>query len=274
MDIITILYAVAGALFIIVLLQIVYLAFLNALPTRRRERGNRAVAPSAPSGSPFAEMPPSAGAAPPVRMLNTPMQDTPNGGQPTYAAPAPPAVVHNMPTSQPTPAPSAASSRRSSGSSAASAAPVAAPTPAYTPVMMPAPPPIVPVPNLPQNESAGARKMSVLSGLPELFEINLPGNEFGIGRFFNQEKKVLVFFDEKSVSREHALFAYNAQLDQHFITDKSSSYGTYVLVDNKFEPLSPERPERIFNGDVVQFGNVVKVRFLLPGETRASMTAL
>ncbi|MFN8529041.1 MAG: FHA domain-containing protein [Anaerolineae bacterium] len=260
MDIITILWSAAGALLVLVLFQIVYLAFLNALPTRRRDRGNRAVAPAAaPVGSPFAEPP----AEVPSRVLSgSPMQDNP-----PYAVPPP--VVQTIPTNQPTPPPS--TSRRAQQTAAPLAA---APTPAPTPVMTPAPPPAIPVPNLPQAASAGTRKMTVLSGLPELFEINLPGNEFGIGRFFNQERKVLVMFDEKSVSREHALFAYNAQLDQYFVTDKSSSYGTYVLVDNKFEPLSPERPERIFNGDVVQFGNVVKVRFLLPGETRASMTAL
>jgi pSer/pThr/pTyr-binding forkhead associated (FHA) protein len=117
-------------------------------------------------------------------------------------------------------------------------------------------------------------KLVVLSGLPDQLESNLPGLEFGIGRFYNQERKILVVLDEKSISREHAFFQYNAQLEQYFLTDKSSSYGTYILANDKFDPLTPDQPQQIFNGDVVQFGNLVKVRFILAGGTRASVTQL
>jgi pSer/pThr/pTyr-binding forkhead associated (FHA) protein len=117
-------------------------------------------------------------------------------------------------------------------------------------------------------------KLVVISGLPDQLEVNLPGMEFGIGRFYNQERKILVVLDEKSISREHAFFQYNAQIEQYFLTDKSSSYGTYILANNQFDALTPEQPQQIFNGDVVQFGNLVKVRFILAGGTRASVTQL
>src|SRR5262249_15181285 len=117
-------------------------------------------------------------------------------------------------------------------------------------------------------------KMVVLSGLPDLMEVNLPGTEFGIGRFYNQERKILIVLDEKSVSREHAMFQYNPQINQYFLTDKSSSYGTYILVSDQFQPVAPEKPQQLFNGDVIQFGNLVKVRFILSGGTRASVTQL
>ncbi|MDX2161449.1 MAG: FHA domain-containing protein [bacterium] len=265
MDVYLILWLIAGVLFVLFTLQTLYLFLLALLPTRRRERPSRAAAPYVPPAAELAYAPQgqAAFAQPPA-----PMQ--------------PPTPVQAMPTPLPTPAPRPSASFASPPvPQAAPPAPPptqpppqrAAPAPVQAAPVQPAPAqPVQPAVSIPA--PAGSRKLVVLSGLPELYEINLPGNEFGIGRFFNQERKVLVMFDEKSISREHAVFTYNAPLDQYFVTDKSSSYGTFVLIENKFEPLTPERPERILNGDVVQFGNAVKVRFILPGETRASVTSL
>jgi hypothetical protein len=38
--------------------------------------------------------------------------------------------------------------------------------------------------------------------------------------------------------------------------------------------LAPNREERLYNGDIVQFGNAVRVRFSLPCESRTSVTQL
>lgn len=113
-------------------------------------------------------------------------------------------------------------------------------------------------------------KMLVISGLNSQKEIPLPGSNFAVGRFYNSERGVLVAFDEKSVSRQHATFSGDDIRHEYYLTDTNSSYGTAIQKNNRFELLTPGKRERIYNDDVVQFGNLITVRFALPGETRAA----
>jgi pSer/pThr/pTyr-binding forkhead associated (FHA) protein len=112
-------------------------------------------------------------------------------------------------------------------------------------------------------------KVVVVSGLPAK-EIPIPGGNFGIGRFYNPEQSVQVAIDEKSISRRHAAFTSNELLREYYLTDNGSSYGTSIQRNNQFEALKPGQPERIYNEDVVQFGNVVRVRFMLPTDKRTT----
>ncbi|MBL8116408.1 MAG: FHA domain-containing protein [Anaerolineae bacterium] len=120
----------------------------------------------------------------------------------------------------------------------------------------------------------GSSRMIVLGGLPGQKEIPIPGNNFGIGRFYSPESNILVAMDEKSVSRRHAIFMGDEALGEFYLTDTNSSYGTAVRKDNNFEVLTPGQRERIYNEDVVQFGNNVTVRFVLPSATRAAVTRM
>jgi FHA domain len=118
----------------------------------------------------------------------------------------------------------------------------------------------------------GQGRMVPVSGLPGQKDMPLPGNNFGIGRFYSPENNILVAFDEKSISRRHAIFTGDESLGEFYLTDTNSSYGTSLRKDNKFELLTPGQRERIYNEDVVQFGNSVTIRFLLPSATRAAAT--
>jgi len=119
----------------------------------------------------------------------------------------------------------------------------------------------------PPAQRANIGKMVIVSGLPAK-EMPLPAGNFGIGRFYNPEQNVQVAMDEKSLSRRHAAFTSNELLREFYLTDNGSSYGTAIQRGAQFEPLRAGQPERIYNEDVVQFGNVVRVRFLLPGDKR------
>lgn len=112
-------------------------------------------------------------------------------------------------------------------------------------------------------------KMVVIGGISGQKEIPLPGSNFSIGRFYNSERGILVAFDEKSISRQHATFSGDDARQEYYITDTNSSYGTALQKNGRFELLTPGKRERIYNEDIVQFGNLVTVRFVLPGETRA-----
>jgi hypothetical protein len=116
------------------------------------------------------------------------------------------------------------------------------------------------------------KKLIVLSGLPDMDEMTLPDGDFAIGRYFNLDSNVIVCLDEKSISRKHASFLMDDKNKEYHVVDGNSSYGTFLLIDNRFEPLTPGLSERIYNEDVIQFGNNVKARVILPGETRSSTT--
>lgn len=117
-----------------------------------------------------------------------------------------------------------------------------------------------------------ASKLVIVSGLPGQKDMPIPGNNFGIGRFYSPENNILVALDEKSISRRHAVFMGDEALGEFYLTDTNSSYGTSIRKENSFEMLPPGQRERIYNEDVVQFGNNVTVRFLLPTATRAAVT--
>jgi hypothetical protein len=117
-------------------------------------------------------------------------------------------------------------------------------------------------------------KFVVLTGLPNRPEITVPGNNFGIGRFYNPQLNILVALDERSVSRRHATFTGDERLGEYYLIDTNSSYGTHIRVENHFERIPPGSKERVYNEDIIQFGNIVKVRLVLPCDTRASATRL
>jgi pSer/pThr/pTyr-binding forkhead associated (FHA) protein len=119
-----------------------------------------------------------------------------------------------------------------------------------------------------------AGKIVIISGLNNLTEIPLPNNNFGIGRFYHPENNILVALDDKSISRRHATFSGDDLLREYYLTDTNSSYGTNLRKDGQFQLLKPGQRERLYNDDVVQFGNNVTVRFVLPGDTRAAATRL
>jgi pSer/pThr/pTyr-binding forkhead associated (FHA) protein len=121
-------------------------------------------------------------------------------------------------------------------------------------------------------ESVG--KLVVIGGLKEQQEIPLPSARFGIGRFFSPESNIAVALDEKSVSRKHAVFLADEQIREYYVIDTHSTYGTYLMINGSFQQLTPDKQERVYNEDVVQFGNAVRVRLLLPCETRGAMTRL
>lgn len=115
-------------------------------------------------------------------------------------------------------------------------------------------------------QSSNAAIMTVLEGIPGVTDIRMPAGEFGIGRFYNADDNILIALEERSISRRHAFFSSNG--DEHYLTDLHSAYGTAVVINNNYVTLVPDRPERIYNGDLAVFGQTVKVRFRLPGETR------
>jgi pSer/pThr/pTyr-binding forkhead associated (FHA) protein len=125
-----------------------------------------------------------------------------------------------------------------------------------------------------ETTTEAVNKFVVLSGLQGVKEIRLPGNEFRIGRYYNLEGNILVGFDEKSVSRKHAQLTLDYNRREYYLTDTDSSYGTYLLVEGATEQLTPRERKRIYNGDVIRFGNLVTVRLSIIGETRASTTRI
>lgn len=140
------------------------------------------------------------------------------------------------------------------------AAPPMPAAPAYAPVMPPA---------------DGIARMAIISGLPVLQEYPLPGNMFLLGRFYAPEQNIQIGMDEKSVSRRHAQFRANPATREFYISDLGSSFGTsLVMPDGMVTRLQPNREERLYNGDIVQFGNGVRARFALPCEARSSVTQL
>jgi hypothetical protein len=126
-----------------------------------------------------------------------------------------------------------------------------------------------------RSDKANAGMIVPIAGLEQQTPIRLPSAaEFSVGRFPNPDQGVLVALDEKSISRKHATLTYDSGANAYFLTDNNSSYGTFVLLDNRLEQLTPGRKERIFNDDVVQFGNQVQVRLTLPTESRSNSTRL
>jgi hypothetical protein len=126
------------------------------------------------------------------------------------------------------------------------------------------------------SEPVGIGKIVILKGLAAttVTELPLPRNEFSIGRFYNPESNIMIALNEKSISRRHATFIGDEPTREYYLTDTNSSYGTHIQIDGRLHPVPPEKEQRIYNEDVVQFGNVVAVRFVLPCDTRPSGTKL
>jgi len=111
-------------------------------------------------------------------------------------------------------------------------------------------------------------KFVIEAGMPEVKELGLPLQEFEIGRFFNPDQKVLMAIDEKSISRHHAIFTGDEDLREYYLIDNESTYGTFLFKEGQFEQIAPNLPVRVFNQDVVQLGSKVRLRLVLPTETR------
>jgi len=162
-----------------------------------------------------------------------------------------------------------------------SSAPIGAAPLSPTAVQMSTNPPPPPGGNVPparkynaETSAESINKFVILSGLQGVKEMRLPSKEFRIGRYYNLEGNILVGFDEKSVSRKHALLSLNYDKLEYYLTDTDSSYGTYLLLEGTTEQLTPRERKRVYNGDVIRFGNSVTVRLIVIGETRASTTHL
>lgn len=233
----TLIWMVPLALLILALFQFLYLNFLRYAPTRGEPQ---------PPAQPIMPAVYTQPGGVPVQQQTAmiPVQQQPAVmPQPVQPMPLPPAPVQMPPVVQPPVQPQAQR-------------------------MPPAPAPVY---------SGGVVTMGkfiVLSGLESPKEVALPGSNFFIGRFYSPENGVLVALDEKSISRKHAHFTCDESLREYYLKDASSSFGTYVLINGNFEQLNPERQERVYNEDVIQFGNVVTVRLILPCETRAPTTSL
>lgn len=102
----------------------------------------------------------------------------------------------------------------------------------------------------------------------------IPAKEFTIGRFYNPENDILIGLDERSVSRKHARFIADDTTREYYIKDTASSFGTFLLINGQFEQLAANVQERVYNEDVIRFGNIVTVRLILPIETRGTVTSL
>jgi pSer/pThr/pTyr-binding forkhead associated (FHA) protein len=175
-----------------------------------------------------------------------------------------------------TASPGAPSSSPLSSAQPSAARPSSAPLPPPPPIVTTAPAGAIPTtrPTSSETSAEAINKFAVLSGLQGAKEIRLPSKDFRIGRYYNLEGNILVGFDEKSVSRKHAQLTLDYERREYYLTDTDSSYGTYLLVEGATEQLTPRDRKRVYNGDVIRFGNVVTVRLSVIGETRASTTRL
>jgi hypothetical protein len=224
-------WIVPTALFIVLLLQLLYLAFLSRIPKLRELREPAPQFPPVQSYAPTQEY----RAVQPMPTAPAPVMQQAAPPPPVQAAPV-------MPEQQPL----------------ASLRTATATTPAVAP----------------QPRTGGVGKFIILAGVEGLSEMALPAKDFAIGRFYSPENEILVGLDEKSVSRKHARFTADEAIREYYLKDTSSSFGTFLLINGQFEQLTANTQERVYNEDVVRFGNVVTVRLLLPCETRGAVTSL
>lgn len=128
------------------------------------------------------------------------------------------------------------------------------------------------IPELSMMEPMNEAKMVILSGLPNAPEVPLPSGAFAIGRFYNPGQQVMVALNERSISRRHALVRTAPSLNEYYLSDAGSSYGTSIRKGDQFVAIAPGQEQRLYDGDVVRFGMTVTVRFVLPGDSRAAET--
>lgn len=164
-----------------------------------------------------------------------------------------------------------AKAKRKASSPRPAPEPTPAPPPAPAPVAYQPPP--APVAARPAPAAEVGQSMVVLSGFdPVGTRFSLPADSFGIGRYENAEANILVAIEERSVSRSHAYVRADRAARQYFLQDLGSSFGTFVVIDGQPRKLVPGQEERIYNQDVLQFGNV-QVRVSLPTEQRSGPVA-
>ena len=77
---------------------------------------------------------------------------------------------------------------------------------------------------------------------------------------------MLVALNERSISRLHATLRQDS--GNYFLTDLGSSNGTFIQINGVFERIAMNSPRRIYDDDMVRFGNKINVRFVLATERR------
>lgn len=147
------------------------------------------------------------------------------------------------------------------------------PQPTYAPPPQPAyVPPPQPAYSAPKVEGLG--RVAVLAGVPQLGEYAIAAPTFYIGRFVAADQQVMIGLDEKSVSRKH-LMVRSTPSHEYYVSDAGSTFGSsLVSAEGTLTRMTPGKEERIYNGDIVQLGNSVRLRFMLPTEMRSSVTQL
>lgn len=156
-------------------------------------------------------------------------------------------------------------------------APVAQAAPPPAPVYAPPPPAYAPPPPQPAYappKVEGMGRVAVISGVPQLGEYPITLPTFYVGRFVAADQQVMIGLDEKSVSRKH-LMVRCTPAREYYVSDAGSTFGSSLVSgDGTVTRMTVGKEERIYNGDIVQLGNVVRLRFMLPTEMRSSVTQL
>jgi pSer/pThr/pTyr-binding forkhead associated (FHA) protein len=113
------------------------------------------------------------------------------------------------------------------------------------------------------DQVVGPPTLTIQNGVPNTGTMPLPSSEFRVGRFASPE--VQLALDEKTVSRNHALVRANPQTGQFSVEDLGSSFGTFIVQGGSNMPVPQGQSYPLTNGTVVQFGQVVRVKFNIPG---------
>ncbi len=117
-------------------------------------------------------------------------------------------------------------------------------------------------------------RVAVIAGVPQLGEYPITLPTFYVGRFVAADQQVMIGLDEKSVSRKH-LMVRCTPAREYYVSDAGSTFGSSLVSgDGTITRMTVGKEERIYNGDIVQLGNVVRLRFMLPTEMRSSVTQL
>lgn len=113
----------------------------------------------------------------------------------------------------------------------------------------------------------------VLAGLSNTAKIQLPSESFSIGREKRVGDNVLVL-DEGTVSRKHATMHCDLREGTYYIEDTDSVNGTFLILENTEKRLESRQLHPIYNGDILRFGDSVKVRVNIMTPPRTSVTVV
>jgi len=119
--------------------------------------------------------------------------------------------------------------------------------------------------------SSSYGKFVIAAGVNMMGDIPLPSKQFGIGRFLDEGSGILVAIDEKSISRKHAQLRIDSA-GNYILKDTNSTYGTFLVEGNQPRQFAAGSEERVYKNDIIQFGQVVRVRLDIPGEDRRTAT--